>query len=67
MDENIQEFSEKNNKPTKAKKSKKNNSAEVTDRTLELSILGVIVAISDIANPNTFLLGAIIALSTIFF
>lgn len=67
MDENIQEFSEKNNKPTKAKKSKKNNSAEITDRTLELSILGVIVAISDIANPNTFLLGAIIALSTIFF
>jgi hypothetical protein len=30
-------------------------------------MLGVIVAISDIANPSTFFVGAMIALSTIFF
>ena len=51
----------------KAKKSRNKNLSQTTDRTLELSILGVIVAISDIANPSTFLFGAMIALSTIFF
>jgi len=30
-------------------------------------LLGAIVAMSDIANPTTFLFGAIIALSTMFF
>ena len=67
MDKNIQEFSQENSKPIKAKKSRNKNLSQTTDRTLELSILGVIVAISDIANPSTFLVGAMIALSTIFF
>ena len=67
MDKNIQEFSEENSKPIKAKKSRNKNLSQTTDRTLELSMLGVIVAISDIANPSTFLVGAMIALSTIFF
>ena len=70
MDENIQKFTEESSKISKVRKvkeSKKNTSAQRTDRTLELSILGIIVAVSDIANPSTFLVGAIIALSTVFF
>ena len=70
MDENIQKFTEESSKISKVRKvkeSKKNTSAQRTDRTLELSILGIIVAVSDIAKPSTFLVGAIIALSTVFF
>jgi hypothetical protein len=70
MDDNIEQFFEEDSKFDKtktAKRSKKNNSGERTDRAVELSLLGAIVAMSDIANPTTFLFGAIIALSTMFF
>ena len=69
MDDNIEQFFEdsKFDKTKTNKRSKKNNSGERTDRAVELSLLGAIVAMSDIANPTTFLFGAIIALSTMFF
>ena len=70
MDDNIEQFFEDDSKFDKtktAKRSKKNNLGERTDRAVELSLLGAIVAMSDIANPTTFLFGAIIALSTMFF
>ena len=69
MDEEIQTFAKKNNDDMKKarKPEKKNSSIQKADRSMELSILGAIVAVSDITNPGTFLLGAIIALSTIFF
>jgi len=69
MDEEIQTFAKKNNDDMKKarKPEKKNSSIQKTDRAIELSILGAIVAVSDITNPGTFLLGAIIALSTVFF
>jgi len=69
MDEEIQTFAKQNDDDMKKarKPEKKNNSTQKTDRAVELSILGAIVAASDIANPSTFLVGAIIALSTVFF
>ena len=70
MDDNIEQFAESKNKYENTKKSnrfKESNSGKRTDRTVELSLLGAIVAISDITNSTTFLFGAIIALSTIFF
>ncbi|HJO21657.1 MAG TPA: hypothetical protein QGF75_03265 [Candidatus Marinimicrobia bacterium] len=69
MDEEIQIFAEKNNDDMKKSRNldKKDSSIQKIDRTMELSILGAIVAVSDITNPGTFLLGAIIALSTVFF
>ena len=70
MDDNIEQFAESNSKYENIKKSnrfKKSNSAKRTDRTVELSLLGAIVAMSDITNSTTFLFGAIIALSTMFF
>ena len=70
MDDNIEQFSESNSKYENTKKSnrfKESNSGKRTDRTVELSLLGAIVAISDITNSTTFLFGAIIALSTMFF
>ena len=70
MDDNIEEFFDEDSefdKTKTSKRSKKNNSGERTDRAVELSLLGAIVAMSDIANPTTFLFGAIIALSTMFF
>ena len=70
MDNNIEQFSEEGSEfdETKTtKRSKKSTSGERTDRAVELSLLGAIVAMSDIANPTTFLFGAIIALSTMFF
>ena len=70
MDDNIEQFSEESSEfdETKTtKRSRKSTSGERTDRAVELSLLGAIVAMSDIANPTTFLFGAIIALSTMFF
>ena len=70
MDDNIEQFSDNDNEfdGTKTtKQSKKSNSGNRSDRAVELSLLGAIVAMSDIANPTTFLFGAIIALSTMFF
>ena len=69
MDEEIQTFTEKNNDDMKKSRNldKEDSSIQKADRSMELSILGAIVAVSDITNPGTFLLGAIIALSTIFF
>ena len=70
MDDNIEQFSDNENEfdGTKTtKQSKKSNSGNRSDRAVELSLLGAIVAMSDIANPTTFLFGAIIALSTMFF
>ena len=70
MDDNIEQFAESNSKYENTKKSnrfKESNSGKRTDRTVELSLLGAIVAISDITNSTTFLFGAIIALSTMFF
>ena len=70
MDDNIEQFAESNSKYENIKKSnrfKKSNSTKRTDKTVELSLLGAIVAMSDITNSTTFLFGAIIALSTIFF
>ena len=70
MDDNIELFSDNDNEfdGTKTtKQSKKSNSGNRSDRAVELSLLGAIVAMSDIANPTTFLFGAIIALSTMFF
>tara|TARA_B100001769_G_C22029845_1_gene553394 strand:- start:143 stop:760 length:618 start_codon:yes stop_codon:yes gene_type:complete len=70
MDDNIEQFAESNSKYENTKKSnrfKKSNSTKRTDKTVELSLLGAIVAMSDITNSTTFLFGAIIALSTIFF
>ena len=70
MDDNIEQFAESNSKYENIKKSnrfKKSNSGKRTDRTVELSLLGAIVAMSDITNSTTFLFGAIIALSTMFF
>ena len=69
MDEEIQTFAKQNDDDMKKarKLEKKNNSIQKTDRAIELSILGAIVAASDITNPSTFILGAIIALSTVFF
>ncbi len=70
MDNNIEQFSDNDNEfdGTKTtKQSKKSNSGNRSDRAVELSLLGAIVAMSDIANPTTFLFGAIIALSTMFF
>ena len=70
MDDNIEQFAESNSKYENIKKSnrfKKSNSTKRTDRTVELSLLGAIVAMSDITNSTTFLFGAIIALSTMFF
>jgi hypothetical protein len=70
MDDNIEQFSEEGSEfdETKTtKRSKKSTSGERTDIAVELSLLGAIVAMSDIANPTTFLFGAIIALSTMFF
>jgi len=61
MDEEIQTFSEQNDD------SMKDSSIQKVDRSMELSILGAIVAVSDISNPGIFLLGAIIALSPAFF
>ena len=65
MDDNIEQFSDNDNEfdGTKTtKQSKKSNSGNRSDRAVELSLLGAIVAMSDIANPTTFLFGAIIAL-----
>ena len=70
MDDNIEQFAESNSKYENIKKSnrfKESNSGKRTDKTVELSLLGAIVAMSDITNSTTFLFGAIIALSTIFF
>ena len=70
MDDNIEQFAESNSKYENIKKSnrfKKSNSTKRTDKTVELSLLGAIVAMSDITNSTTFLFGAIIALSTMFF
>ena len=70
MDDNIEQFAESNSKYENTKKSnrfKERNSSKRTDKTVELSLLGAIVAMSDITNSTTFLFGAIIALSTIFF
>ena len=70
MDDNIEQFAESNSKYENIKKSnrfKKSNSGKRTDRTVELSLLGAIVAMNDITNSTTFLFGAIIALSTMFF
>lgn len=70
MDDNIEQFAESNSKYENTKKSnrfKESNSGKRTDRTVELSLLGAIVAMSDITNSTTFLFGAIIALSTMFF
>jgi len=70
MDGNIEQFSVQGSEfdETKTtKRSKKSTSGERTDRAVELSLLGAIVAMSDIANSTTFLFGAIIALSTMFF
>ena len=61
MDEEIQTFSEQNDD------NMKDSSIQKVDRSMELSILGAIVAVSDISNPGIFLLGAIIALSPAFF
>ena len=61
MDKEIQTFSEQNDD------SMKDSSIQKVDRSMELSILGAIVAVSDISNPGIFLLGAIIALSPAFF
>ena len=69
MDEEIQTFAKESDDDIKKvrKLEKKNSSIQKTDRAIELSILGAIVAASDITNPSTFLIGAIIALSTVFF
>lgn len=70
MDDNIEQFAESNSKYKNTKKSnrfKESNSGKRADKTVELSLLGVIVAMSDITNSTTFLFGAIIALSTMFF
>ena len=70
MDDNIEQFAESNSKYENTKKVnrfKESNSGRRTDKTVELSLLGAIVAMSDITNSTTFLFGAIIALSTIFF
>ena len=70
MDDNIEQFAESNSKYKNTKKSnrfKEKNSGKRTDKTVELSLLGAIVAMSDITNSTTFLFGAIIALSTMFF
>ena len=70
MDDNIEQFAESKSKYENTKKSnrfKEKNSGKRTDKTVELSLLGAIVAMSDITNSTTFLFGAIIALSTMFF
>ena len=69
MDEEIQAFTEKNNDDMKKSRNldKEDSSIQKADRSMELSILGAIVAVSDISNPGIFLLGAIIALSPAFF
>lgn len=70
MDDNIEQFAESKSKYENTKKSNRfneRNSGKRTDKTVELSLLGVIVAMSDITNSTTFLFGAIIALSTMFF
>lgn len=70
MDDNIELFAESKSKYENTKKSNRfneRNSGKRTDKTVELSLLGAIVAMSDITNSTTFLFGAIIALSTIFF
>ena len=70
MDDNIELFAESKSKYENTKKSNRfneRNSGKRTDKTVELSLLGVIVAMSDITNSTTFLFGAIIALSTMFF
>lgn len=70
MDDNIEQFAESNSKYENTKKSnrfKERKSGKRTDKTVELSLLGAIVAMSDITNSTTFLFGAIIALSTMFF
>lgn len=69
MNEDLQTFAEKNSGENETKKVKrpKKNLGKKTDRALELSVLGAIVAVSDITNPTIFLFGAIIALSTVFF
>ena len=70
MDDNIEQFAESNSKYENTKKSNRfneRNSGKRTDKTVELSLLGAIVAMSDITNSTTFLFGAIIALSTMFF
>ena len=70
MDDNIEQFAESNSKYKNTKKNnrfKERNSGKRTYKTVELSLLGAIVAMSDITNSTTFLFGAIIALSTIFF
>lgn len=70
MDDNIELFAESKSKYENTKKSNRfneRNSGKRTDKTVELSLLGAIVAMSDITNSTTFLFGAIIALSTMFF
>lgn len=70
MDDNIEQFAESKSKYENTKKSNRfneRNSGKRTDKTVELSLLGAIVAMSDITNSTTFLFGAIIALSTMFF
>ena len=69
MDDNIELFAESKSKYENTKKSNRfneRNSGKRTDKTVELSLLGAIVAMSDITNSTTFLFGAIIALSTMF-
>ena len=69
IDEEIQTFAKENDDDMKKSRNLDNEDGSIqkTDRAIELSVLGAIVAASDITNPATFLLGAIIALSTVFF
>tara|TARA_B100000902_G_scaffold22848_1_gene27602 strand:+ start:2522 stop:3118 length:597 start_codon:yes stop_codon:yes gene_type:complete len=63
MDEDIQIFADENDNDIK----KDLSAVQTNDIDMELALLGIIVAASDITNPSIFLLGAIIGLSTIFF
>mgnify|MGYP000065894147 FL=1 len=70
MDEDIQEFADQDteyNQSQNIEESTQTESFINTKRNILLPLIGFIVSASDISNPTTFLVGAIIGLSAIFF
>jgi hypothetical protein len=70
MDEDIQEFADQNteyNQSQNIEESTQTKSFINTKKNILLPLIGFIVSASDISNPTTFLVGAIIGLSAIFF
>ncbi len=70
MDEDIQEFADQDteyNQSQNIEESTQTKSFINTKRNILLPLIGFIVSASDISNPTTFLVGAIIGLSAIFF